>query len=536
MIVLRHVGTTDTTIDGDPVRIDVDDVTRYLTVSTIAVLRKSVVGVRHRRLVLAAERALRSDAALRWQLRRGRFAVRLGRQIGRGGLVSRLCLPHLMSPSSLPLYPFQRQGVVRLLRSPRVLFADDMGLGKTVQAAAALNILVASGRVRSALVLSPATLVPNWLSELDRWVPELVVANGSPAKHARAPSWTSLKNQCHVIVTNYEDVRAAASAIGSPAIDLLILDEAHRVKNWDSLTSRAVRRIDCDRVWALTGTPLERDSTDLTSLLAILDPDAFTADDAKLSPGVVRARAARFVLRREKKDVLAELPPVVRKHQRLSMGTKQRSAYRDIHATSQSEANALTVFTRLREICDYDPITRKSVKIDRIVRILEAIRDNGEKAVVFSYLLEPLRLLEARLSTARLPCELLVGSMNAREREKAIARFKKRPVLALLASMRIASEGLTLVEANHVILVNRWWNPSLNQQAIDRVVRIGQTRRVWVHSFTVEGTVEDDLDRMLEAKEELFDEMIGRLSKNAGSFSRVLAEVTGRDPARRPRG
>lgn len=385
---------------------------------------KPAVGVRHQRLVLAAERALCADAGLRWQLQHGQCRVRLTLgALGKGGLAGRLCLPFLMRPRSLPLYPFQRDGVVRLLRSTRVLFADDMGLGKTVQAAAALTILIASGRVRNGLVLSPATLVPNWLAELDRWVPELVVDRGSPTKHARARSWSSLKNQCHVIVTNYEDVRAAASTIGPPAVDLLILDEAHRVKNWESLTSRTVRQIACDRIWALTGTPLERDSTDLTSLLAILDPDAFTADDAKLSPGVVRARAARFVLRREKKDVLAELPPVVRRHRRLSMGEKQRSAYRVIYETSHSESNALTVFTRLREICDYDPRTRESVKIDRVVRILHAIQQNGEKAVVFSYLLEPLRLLETRLSAARLRCELLVGSMNCfrtRERDRPI--------------------------------------------------------------------------------------------------------------------
>jgi len=160
MIVLKHVGTTCTTINGDTVRIDVDDVTSYLTVSTIAFLGKSAVGVRHRRLVLAAQRALRSDAALRWQLRRGRFAVRLGRQIGRGGLVSRLCLPHLMSPSSLPLYPFQRQVVVRLLRSPRVLFADDIALGKTVNAAAAL----ATSTVRAA---AAGTVFPSPLSSVN---------------------------------------------------------------------------------------------------------------------------------------------------------------------------------------------------------------------------------------------------------------------------------------------------------------------------------------------------------------------------------
>ena len=139
------------------------------------------------------------------------------------------------------------------------------------------------------------------------------------------------------------------------------------------------------------------------------------------------------------------------------------------------EPNSLTVFSRLREICDYDPDTGDSVKIDRIGEILRAVQQGGEKAIVFSYLLEPLRRLRVLLQEIRLPCELLVGAMDDEERRDAIYRFKTGPPVALLASMRIASEGLTLVEANHVILVNRWWNPSLNQQALDRVVRIGQT-------------------------------------------------------------
>ena len=523
---LKYAGMTYAMIDDGRVLVIVDEAASYLTVRKTTRAVDDTVGTDHHRMVLAVRRAISADAALRWQMKQGSFRLRLlvaGQSSGH--LAARLCLPHLISTRPLPLYRFQRTGVAHLLRSSRVLFADDMGLGKTIQAAAALRILVASGRVRNALVLAPATLVSNWLSELARWVPELVVAKGSPAKQPRAASWDNLMDQSHVIATNYEDFRKAVPTYGCPTVDLLILDEAHRVKNWESLSSRAVRQIDCNRMWALTGTPIERDSKDLTSLLALLDPNAFTSDDAKLSPGVLRSRAGRFVLRREKKDVLAELPVVSRRHERLSMGTRQRSTYHRVGRASSTELNLLAVFSRLREICDYDPETGESVKIDRIVEILQAVERAGEKAVVFSYLLEPLRLLRTLLRATPVSWKLLVGSMNAEERERAIEEFKQQPVVALLASMRVAAEGITLVEANHVIFVNRWWNPSLNQQSVDRVVRIGQTRRVWVHTFTVEGTIEDDLDRLLKSKEALFDEMVGRLSQSTGSVAKLLAEM-----------
>ena len=533
VISLKYSGATYATVDGISVSIAADEADGCLTVRSVDHATAGCVGARHRRLVLAVRRALSADAALRWKLQRGGFRLPLALlAAGTGHLAARLCLPHLMALEPLPLYPYQRRGVARLLRSNRILLADDMGLGKTIQAAATLRLLIASGRVHNALVVAPATLLPNWRREMAKWVPELVVTIGSPARHPRTVNWDRLMDQSHVVVVNYEDLRVAISTFGPPRADLLVLDEAHRVKNRESLTSRAVRQIDSAKTWALTGTPLERDSTDFTTLLALLDPNAFTRGDAKLSPYAVRARAARFVLRREKKDVLAELPPVIRRHERLSMGEGQRRAYRRIAAASANEHNLLRVFSRLRETCDYDSQTGESVKVDRIAAILQEIRNSGEKAVVFSYLLEPLRLLQGLLRDSALPCEVLVGSMDSDEREKAIRRFRREPIIALLASLRVASEGLTLVEANHVILLNRWWNPSLNQQAVDRVVRIGQTRRVCVHSFTVEGTVEDDLDRILEAKEELFDEMIGRLSTNSGSINGVLAELTGPSPAK----
>ena len=181
------------------------------------------------------------------------------------------------------------------------------------------------------------------------------------------------------------------------------------------------------------------------------------------------------------------------------MGSSQAEAYS--HAsTSHHNEEPLVQFNRLRTICDYDPGTGESIKIDRIVAIVREVGKSAEKAVVFSYILKPLELIRLRLLREGIAVEVVVGSMSTAERQEAIRRFRQEDTRVLLASMRIASEGLTLVEANHVLFVNRWWNPSLNQQATDRVVRIGQLRRVVVYTFTLADTIEEDLDRLLDAK------------------------------------
>ncbi len=484
------------------------------------VLQFSPKGRVHGRLAMAASRALAADVALSWKVKRGGGRVRLNLcGAGERSLPARMGLPFLTTFKSLPLYGFQREGVARLLRSRRLLLADDMGLGKTIQVVGAMRNLIASGRIRHALVVAPATLLQNWIREMSGWTPELVVALGGPGRRMKIQGWRSLTDHCHVVVTNYESVRDGMDTNDPWNVDLLVVDEAHRLKNWDSKTTSVVRLVQAQRVWALTGTPLERDSEDLANLLAFLDQNSFTSDDKSLPTSVLRSRARRFVLRRDKADVLRELPAVVTKHELLPMGRAQKEAYRR-ESSSQSHDNPLVKFTRMRTICDYDPDTEESSKIDRIVAILRDVAGAGEKAVVFSYILDPLRLIESNLKKYGIRYERLIGAMDTTTRREAIDRFRHGVPMVLLASMRIGSEGLTLVEANHVLLVNRWWNPSLNQQAIDRVVRIGQHRTVFVYTFALADTIEEDLDRVLTQKNELFDELVKRLSVGDSSKSR----------------
>ena len=417
------------------------------------------------------------------------------------------------------LYPYQRQGVAWLLRRKRALLGDDMGLGKTAQALSAGRRLIRSGRVAWILVVSPRTLISNWIAESARWAPELTVATALPLGIHRSERWTRLVRRAHLLFTSYEQLREPAEALIRYPPDLVIADEAHRLRNIASLSTQGFRSITSERFWALTGTPIERDAEDLAVLLSLLDSSRFTPADKSLPPMSLRARLRPYLLRRRKDSVLSELPQVIEQNEVLDLTDGQRIAYRAAivnHTKSASDIGILPLFNKLRSICDVDPDTGQSCKLDRAYELISDIQAANEKAVVFSYVLDPLHRLGNRLlELAGATCfETITGEMSLQERSQVLSKFKSDPdCCVLLASTRVASEGLTLTEANHVIFINQWWNPSSNAQARDRVVRIGQSRLVRVKTFTCRGTVEERLMHLLKEKSLTFDQLVESLSK-----------------------
>lgn len=426
-----------------------------------------------------------------------------------GQLVRPMLVAEPMTPG---LMGFQREGVDWLLGTPAGILADDMGLGKTVQAIAAMRVLFARGDIAQALILCPRSLLANWEAELARWAPELTRTRVVPSAGLREAAWSALRDRVHVLITNYEQMRQVPEALRKAPVDLVVADEAHRLRNADALATKGLRRVEATRFWALTGTPIERDPTDLSTLLSLLVPTEFAESDSRAPRALLRARARPYVLRRRKDDVLTELPDVVDSKEILELSDAQRTAYRSAvrDAKGTGGTGLLAVINRCRLICDYDPDTLESAKADRICELLEDIRLSGEKAVVFSHLLKPLEILRKRLGSSGIS---LVGEMNNTERERAVSAFRGNAgITVLLASSKVASEGLTLTEANHVIFFNEWWNPSSNAQARDRVVRIGQTRGVRVYRFRSRSTIEESLDRILTRKSRVFDDVIERLA------------------------
>ena len=415
------------------------------------------------------------------------------------------------------------------------ILADDMGLGKTAQALRALEKLIDSGSIRSALVVCPKSLMANWEVECERWVPRLTVVRSIPATEESHGVWSAILGRSHIIITSYEQLRPLPPALASGHIELLIADEAHRLRRSQAKLVRAFRLISAERMWALTGTPIERHPVDLATLLSLLEPSRFSAKSEAIDTGL-RAWARPYMLRRLKTDVLRELPEVIDTTEAIELAPRQQRAY--LMARSQplpkEAGEALQRLTILRAICDLEPSSGASSKLDRILEILQLIQDAGEKAVVFSYVLRPLEVLRDRMAQERPPLGsvTLTGQLTVAERTRVIQRFKvDDSVVALLCSSRVGGEGLTLTEANHVVFINEWWNPSANAQARDRVVRWGQERVVHVHRFRCKGTIEEVLDQILARKSETFANIVDALASGAHlneiEATELLNEVLG---------
>ena len=361
-----------------------------------------------RKLRCAASIALELDATLARSVRQGQVA-RIDVRRPRSRLPSRprnageamalrppieeLIAPLIFESAPQPtLRPFQESGV-RWLAERRVgILADDMGLGKTAQALRALEELIIQGTIRSAIVICPKSLLANWEAECDRWVPGLTLVRSVPSKEESSEVWAAVLGRSHIIITSYEQLRPLPRPLASARVELVIADEAHRLRRLQAKLVKAFRLLTAERIWALTGTPIERHGMDLATLLSLLEPTRFSAQSAATGSLELRAQARPYLLRRLKQDVLSELPDVIDTKELVELTDQQQRAYSSARSKplSKDVGDVLQRFTLLRSICDVDPQSGSSSKLDRIVEILQAVREAEEKAVVFSYLLQPL--------------------------------------------------------------------------------------------------------------------------------------------------
>lgn len=441
-------------------------------------------------------------------------------QISNGSVVGKnfnfedLLSSYFAQVSQLPLLPFQIYGVNWISSLDRAMLADDMGLGKTLQALAGISKVILEGEITKVLIICPRSLVFTWYAEIKKWTPYISTTAVIPSGNAAESVWKSRTGRSQIIITSYEQLRTNSNYMIEQA-QMVICDEAHKLRNKGSNLSQSFRNFSPQKVWFLTGTPVERDSEDFATLFSLLLPKIFTPSDYKLGIEILKTRAKPYLLRRRKSEVLKELPPMLERQEFIELSSAQLRSYRE--TLSNSETSILVKFGKLRHICDLDPSTSASTKLDRIQELLEEISNLGEKAVVFSYWKKPLAVL-AEILEKRKPgtTQLLTSEMDLVEREVAVNNFKTKNVV-LLASAKIASEGLTLVEANHAIFINRWWNPSSNEQARDRIRRLGQKRTTYMYSFTTIDTIEEIIDEILDRKEITNEALVNAMSIYLGS-------------------
>lgn len=411
-------------------------------------------------------------------------------------------------------FGYQLEGVAFLLSRRHAVLADEMGLGKTMQTITAIRLLARAGKVRSVLLVCPKPLVANWQREFSQWAPELPLAVIDGRQAVRAWAWREATPA--VRITNYETlVRDMPLVCGAGPFDLVVVDEAQRIKNPTSATSQAVRSLPRNSSWALTGTPVENCTDDLVSILEFAAPGA-TAPGA--TPRSLRPLVRDLVLRRRKEQVLSELPPMTVTDQRIDLTPEQRRAYARAEDDGVVQLNALgpevdirhvfQLVLRLKQLCNFDPISGASAKLERLEAELDECNASGRKAIVFSQWVETIGRLSQRL--ARFGPAEYHGRVPGPRREEAIARFRDDPACGvLLMSYGAGSVGLNLQFAQYVFLFDRWWNPAVEDQAINRAHRIGAAAPVTVVRYMSAETIEERIDLVLAEKRKLAESVLG---------------------------
>jgi len=422
-------------------------------------------------------------------------------------------LESLLSEGSLAFphhpFPYQFEGAAFLYPRRAAVLADEMGLGKTMQAITALRLLLRRGEVRSVLLVCPKPLVTNWQREFAAWAPEvpLMVIEGDQARR----QWQWTLRDVPLRVANYELLPRDREFLAGQTFDLVVLDESQRIKNRFSSTSEAVRSIGRRRSWALTGTPVENSADDLVGIFEFLAPGFLSPD---MKPRSLGRTVGDYVLRRTKDQVLKDLPPKMIHDEPLELSPEQRESYRmaeeegTVRLTELGDSAAIQhvfeLVLRLKQICNFDPATDASSKYERLEADIEEIAASGRKAIVFSQWVGTLKKLSGRLEPFG-PMEYH-GGVPPRRRDAVIERFRNDSSRhVLLMSYGAGGVGLNLQFVNYVFLFDRWWNPAVEDQAINRAHRIGADGPVNVTRFLMLDTIEERIDRILQEKRELFD-------------------------------
>ena len=416
-------------------------------------------------------------------------------------------------------FPYQLEGIAFLMPRDAALLADEMGLGKTAQAILSLRLLFHQGVISRGLVVCPKPLVHNWARELKMWAPDVPfeTIDGDPER--RRAAWQV--SNCPLKLVNYETLTRDADLACDEGVqfDIVVLDEAQRIKNRESKTAQTVRGLRRGRSWALTGTPIENHPDDLVNIFAFVDPDRIPPDTP---PRRLPAYTSDCILRRTKDVVQSDMPPKVMRDLEVELTPAQRAAYTlaedegVVHLNELGDTvtvqHVFQLVMRLKQICNFDPLTGESAKLDQLLTDMEEVADSGQKAIVFSQWVEPLQVIAKHLAPYG-PLQYH-GKIPQQERTPILDRFKNDPDChVLLMSYGTGSVGLNLQFTNYVFLFDRWWNPAVEDQAINRAHRIGQRRPVTVTRFLSEDTIERRIADVLERKRQVFNELLANADK-----------------------
>jgi superfamily II DNA or RNA helicase len=462
--------------------------------------------------------------------------------------------PRLPEGFCAELRPYQAQGVawLDLLRESGLggVLADDMGLGKTVQMLALLALEKARGNLNDpALIVGPTSLMSNWFSEAQKFAPDLkvLVLHGADRKQ----NFAAIARH-DIVLTTYPLIARDRDVLLTRDWHMAVLDEAQTVKNPDAATTRVLREVKARHRFCLTGTPMENHLGELWSIMSFVNPGYLgdktgfsrrwrTPIEKRADKGRAAALAQRvkpFLLRRTKAEVVTELPAKSEIVERIELEGSQRDLYDSIRLAmsdkvrkaiqqrglARSHIVVLEALLRLRQVC-CDPallklddrIERRSAKLERLLEMVLELLSEGRKIIVFSQFTSMLALVQRRFDAERVRYSVLTG--ETRDRKGAIEGFQNGASDVFLISLKAGGVGLNLTAADTVMIFDPWWNPAVEEQAIDRAHRIGQDKPVFVYRLVAAGTIEEKMDELKARKRALADSLFDRDGRIAAALT-----------------
>lgn len=454
------------------------------------------------------------------------------------------------------LRPYQVRGVSWLAFLQRwglgACLADDMGLGKTPQLIGLLLHLQEQNALEQpSLLVCPTSVLGNWEREVKRFAPTLKVLVHHGDRRAQGKAFARAVQGNHLVITSYSLVHRDLKDLQGLRWQGVVLDEAQNVKNAEAKQSQAVRQLDAEFRVALTGTPVENRLTELWAIMDFLNPGYLGpknffqrrfavpieryGDTASLR--TLRSLVQPFILRRLKTDrsIIQDLPEKQEMTVFCGLSAEQASLYQhlveqslvDIESAEgiQRRGLILALLTRLKQVCNHPALFNDqafngqeaafrlgSGKLQRLEAMLEEVLAEGDRSLIFTQFAEWGKLLQPYLeSTFNREVIFLYGGSSKKQREEMIDRFQNDPQgpRIFILSLKAGGVGLNLTRANHVFHFDRWWNPAVENQATDRVFRIGQTRNVQVHKFVCTGTLEEKIHEIIESKKALSEQVVG---------------------------
>ncbi len=471
------------------------------------------------------------------------------------------------------LYPYQREGILFAAKTGRCLIADDMGLGKTIQAMATAELLKKTLGLSTVLIICPTSLKYQWENEIKKFTDSSVtVIEGDPL--ARRKQYQ--QNEFYKIVS-YNAVIADTKWITEVSPDLVILDEAQRIKNWKTRTAREVKKIASPYTIVLTGTPLENKLEELYSIIQFIDPfrlgplykflaehqivDEHTKVTGYKDLHAIGKLLEDVVIRRRKKEVLTQLPERVDKHLFVPMTQEQTDIHEEYQTTVSRLVNKwkrlgfldekdrqrlLLSLNCMRMVCDstyiLDQDTRFDTKITEVMAILDDVfATDNEKVVIFSQWERMTRLIAGELKTREVGFEYLHGGIPSKKRKDLVKNFHEIPEQRVFLSTDAGGVGLNLQCASLLINLDIPWNPAVLEQRIARIHRLGQKRNVQIINLISSNTIEHRMLDVLKFKSSLFrgvldngEDQIFMGESKFKKFMHSVEQMTMEDEAKQP--